>query len=313
MISTTAQNENSTRIFRENPFAWYDKIVMRYLREKYGKDKKTFLILRAVYTALTEIESDFKERTIPFFTKTVGTYAGVSREAAGKYLNMLEDEGLITRVRERDPQTKKFLGGTIVHILSINPQQPTNEGENGGKIREEKEPLSGYPSTGLSQRWDTPANNKKISFSQENKSNVNGNFKNLVDEKPEKKRPGMQGVGDIMMLFDIVNQKQLSERPAPLPPKNRKSVRAKNPEEKAERDYFASHIATELADEKSLGCYRVIAEKVPQSVIFETLGAVKEMWKEGKIQKSRGALFVDIIKTYCQKKHIALPFSEGID
>src|SRR5260370_34280022 len=117
MKNATTQKEQSTRIFRENPFAWYDKVAMRYLREKYGKDKKTFLIIRAVYTALTEIESDFRESTIPFFTKTVGTYAGVSREVAGKYLNMLEEEGLIQRTRVRDPQTKRFLGETIMHML----------------------------------------------------------------------------------------------------------------------------------------------------------------------------------------------------
>src|SRR5918911_1190310 len=95
--------EHHVRIFRDNPFAWYDKEIMRYLRGKYGRDKKTFLILRAVYTALTEIESDFKDAPIGFFTKTVGTYAGVSREVAGKYLNLLEQEGLITKTRERDP------------------------------------------------------------------------------------------------------------------------------------------------------------------------------------------------------------------
>src|SRR2546421_433594 len=109
MKNATAQNENNTRIFRENPFGWYDKVAMRYLRKKYGEDKKTFLIIRAIYLALTEIDSDFNGSPIPFFTETVGTYAGVSREVAGKYLNMLEEEGLIKRTRKRDPQTKKFL------------------------------------------------------------------------------------------------------------------------------------------------------------------------------------------------------------
>jgi len=83
-------------------------------------------------------------------------------------------------------------------------------------------------------------------------------------------------------------------------------------EEKAKRDYFATEIATQLHDEKSLGCYRVIAEKVPDYIIFETLGSVKESWKDGKIKKSRGALFVDLIKEYCDKKHIDLAFSPSL-
>jgi hypothetical protein len=309
MSHTTAHNENNTRIFRENPFAWYDKDVMRYLREKYGKDKKKFLIVRAVYTALTELESDFKSMPIRFFTKTVGTYAGVSREVAGKYLNLLEAEGLIEKNRERDQKTNKFLPGTTIKILSLNMSVATQPVENRGEDRskQEEKPLSAYPSNGIPQQWDTLANNKKVNTSKKLKINVNEYFNSSDD----KKRSGMQGVGDIMKRFDIVSQKRLPERRIIRSPEKLKSVRARNPEGKAERDYFATHIATELADEKSLGCYRVIAEIVPQPVIFETLGTVKETWKEGKIQKSRGALFVDIIKTYCNKNQIVLPFSDA--
>jgi hypothetical protein len=33
--------ENHVRIYRENPIAWWDKPVMRFLRNKYGKDFAT--------------------------------------------------------------------------------------------------------------------------------------------------------------------------------------------------------------------------------------------------------------------------------
>src|ERR687886_2113596 len=98
--------ENQVRIFRKNPIAWWDKHAVRYLRTKYGKTKKTFLMLRSVYLALCEIESDFADKPITFFTKTVGTYAGLSREAAGKYINLLVKEGLIRKTQLKDPQTK---------------------------------------------------------------------------------------------------------------------------------------------------------------------------------------------------------------
>src|SRR4051794_18062087 len=101
--------DSQVRIFRKNPIAWWDKNAMRYLRKKYGKDKKTFVILRSVYLALCEIESDFAEAPINSFTKTVGAYAGVSREAAGKYINLLIGEGLIARVQLKDAKTNKFL------------------------------------------------------------------------------------------------------------------------------------------------------------------------------------------------------------
>lgn len=120
-------------------------------------------------------------------------------------------------------------------------------------------------------------------------------------------------INDIIKRFDIVkslqsqnnanngNSRSLQQKPT----KGRHS----KPEEKVKRDYFATQIAIELQDQKSLGCYRVIAEKVPQHIIFETIASVKETWNEGEITKSRGALFVDLIKNYCDKKHIDLQFS----
>ena len=297
MTNALAQNENSTRIFRENPFGWYDKVAMRYLRKKYGEDKKTFLIIRAVYLALTEIDSDFNGSSIPFFTETVGTYAGVSREVAGKYLNILEEEGLIQRTRKRDPQTKKFLGGTDVHILSVNSQHPSSDSEEAKPIGE-KEPLSGYPSTGLPQRWDTQANNKKIKSSQENKSNVNEFFKAPDD----KKRSDMQGVREIMKRFDTFK------------PTSKPSPRRKDTSDTIiKRDYLAQEIADVLRDQKSLGAFRRIAEHVPEMIIRDYLASIKETWKEGKIKKSRGALFMSMIQQYTDKQHIQLGFKTGGD
>src|SRR5258708_14839765 len=135
---------------------------------------------------------------------------------------------------------------------------------------------------------------------KENEINVNADFK-IAEEK---KRHGMQGMKDIMKRFDTVKLPPTQEKQIP-----KISPAKQKPEEKIKRDYFAEQIATELQDAKSLGCYRVIAEKVPQPIIFATLGSVKELWREGKIKKSRGALFVDIIKQYCDKKHIDLQFS----
>lgn len=153
---------SQVRIYRENPIAWWDKPVMRFLRHKYGKDKKKFVLIRSIYLALCEIESDFVDTAINSFTKTVGTYAGVSREVAGRYINLLIQEGLITKTRIKDPKTKKYLTGTIIQIL------------NGKSHTATSEPLSGYPSNGVLQHRDTRAGirnvsiNKKLSISKNN-------------------------------------------------------------------------------------------------------------------------------------------------
>lgn len=111
--------ETQVRIFRENPIAWVEKPILRYLRKKYGKDKRLFVSLRGVYLALCEMDSDFADTPITFFTATVGTYAGVSREVAGKCINLLIKEGLITKSRVQDEKTKKYLAGTYIQIKSF--------------------------------------------------------------------------------------------------------------------------------------------------------------------------------------------------
>ena len=139
MTSIATSMENEVRIFRKNPIAWWDKNTMRFLRRKYGKDKKTFALIRSVYLALCEMESDFNDTPIHAFTQTVGTYAGTSRQVAGKYIRLLEQDRLISKVRLRDEKTKKFLRGTVVEILDFD-----------GEI-EAKKPLAGYPTSGVSQ------------------------------------------------------------------------------------------------------------------------------------------------------------------
>ena len=74
------------------------------------------------------------------------------------------------------------------------------------------------------------------------------------------------------------------------------------------RDYLAQEIADKLGDAKSLGCYRKIADKIPQDVIFDVLSSVKDVAHSGKIRQSRGALFVEIIKRYAYGRGIELGF-----
>jgi hypothetical protein len=172
--------EGHVRIFREKPFGWFDKPVMRYLREKYGKDKKAFLALRSVYLAICEMESDFESDPIVAFNKTAGTYAGLSREAAGKYVRLLEHEGLIQKTRIIDPVTHLKSKGTYLRILSSQEFADKHTDVEEGSVKKDR----GYatpPSVGVSEHSDTPAVLKKI-----------GSYKKLknVKKKTLKKESG---------------------------------------------------------------------------------------------------------------------------
>lgn len=77
------------------------------------------------------------------------------------------------------------------------------------------------------------------------------------------------------------------------------------------RDYVANELARELDDEKGLGCFRAIAEKIPQQIVFEKLALVKELAAEGTIRSNPAALFVYYIKQYAKDKQIDLKFGSG--
>ena len=227
---------------------------MRYLRDKYGRDKKTFLLIRSVYLALCEIESDFNSKPVHFFTKTVGTYAGLSREAAGKYINLLIKEGLIKRSQTKNPITNSFSFGTVVEILGL--QNANNKASK---------PLSGYPGIGVLRHRDTPTTIKKLSINKKLKINVNEDLK--ISDKEEKGTT--ESVKDILTQYGLKKPEKLDELKTVI-----------------QRDYVAQEIADKLDDSKSLACYRKIADKIPQVVIFDILSSVKDVALSGKIRQS---------------------------
>jgi hypothetical protein len=161
--------ENQVRIYRENPIAWVEKQVLRYLRKQYGNNKRLFVSLRGVYLALCEMDSDFTDTPITFFTETVGTYAGVSREVAGKCINLLIKDGLITKTRVQDEKTKKYLTGTYIQIKAFKSVPTITE------------PLPGIASNGDAEQRGSRAVLKKIS----NTKKVS-NTHNNVRKKPIK-------------------------------------------------------------------------------------------------------------------------------
>jgi hypothetical protein len=235
--------------------------------------------------------------------KTLAEIRDTSERTIYRHIKDLEEAKLLTRQRRSHKASNIFIEDVSEAEANIYLDKYVNKAKRDTVSQNStaKNGNSLMPSQMTNMSVDNIYKKKE---KKENEINVNANLKISED----KKRYGMQGLSDIMQRFDIVPTPPVKNLKLP---KNRttKQKNKINPDEKIKRDYFAKEIATELNDEKSLGCYRVIADKVPQHIIFETLSSVKETWKEGKIQKSRGALFVDAIKNYCEKKHIDLEFA----
>lgn len=164
---------------------------MRYLRKKYGEDKKVFVALRATYLALCEMESDFGSSSVTGFNKTVGTYAGLSRQVAGKYIRLLEEEGLIEKVRNIDTKTNLKSSGTYLKIKSsdefldrveesekITPKK--NKPNNTPSLR-----VAGYPTIRTSDHSDTPPVLRKISVTKKIINNVNQKLLKQENDKAD--------------------------------------------------------------------------------------------------------------------------------
>ena len=197
----------------------------------------------------------------------------VSKEEIAKYFAYFEDKK--EQLEERPPKE-----------ISLDPRNDKN-------VVSRKAPET----TKMSFAYK----NKKEEL-KENEINVNENFK-FVQKEPEqtqKRGTGTKSLRDILIQYELDIPGKVKKE-SPYQPKSTNF-------NKNERDYLASEIATKLNDQKSLGCFRVIAEKVPQPIIFEVLSSIKETDREGKIKVSRGALFVNIIQGYCENHGIELGF-----
>jgi hypothetical protein len=61
-----------------------------------------------------------------------------------------------------------------------------------------------------------------------------------------------------------------------------------------------------LEDEHSRPFYAKVARVCPSQVIYRILSEVKDEWLQGRVRRSKGALFTDKIKRYCQERGIDL-------
>ncbi|MDO8619500.1 MAG: hypothetical protein Q7R49_06210 [Candidatus Daviesbacteria bacterium] len=146
---------------------------------------------------------------------------------------------------------------------------------------------------------------KKENELEENETNVNEDLKTFKDSKKPNREGGIKSLRDLLIQYDL----QIPRRVKNEVIRQRKTGKINGEIDKNQRDYLASEMADKLNDQKSLGCFRVIAAKVPQQVIFEVISSIKETANEGKIKVSKGALFVDVIKGYCFSHGIELGFN----
>jgi DNA-binding MarR family transcriptional regulator len=222
-----------------------------------------------------------------------------------RHIKELEKAGLLTRIRRRNKSSILYIEDIsqkeINQYIAEYTERLKDRDQSGGEQASETLSTTDYPETPTQSRNDknvgsgeasettkmSVAYKKKENELKENKLNVNEDFK-----KAELKRQGQtSSIGDILKTYQLPPPKRVTQS-----------------ERRLKRDSVAQQLAQDLNDTKSLGCYRVIAGKIPQHVVFQVLSSVKDVAASGKIHKSRGALFVEIIKRYAGEHRIDLGF-----
>jgi hypothetical protein len=88
-----------------------------------------------------------------------------------------------------------------------------------------------------------------------------------------------------------------------LPTGRRRSVQEK---ELFEIEALVDEMIAVTEDPKSRQFYTKVARRCPTDLIYRVLSEVKEEWHEGLIRTTKGAVFTDKIKRYCQERGIDL-------
>lgn len=97
------------RSTRNQPFCWQEKKVFRILREEFSGNE--LVKLRCLYGAITEADSDFNSQDIKYYTKTIHTYSGLSKDWIPTGLKILEDLHVLRIIEDRE--NGKFKGKRI--------------------------------------------------------------------------------------------------------------------------------------------------------------------------------------------------------
>ena len=73
-----------------------------------------------------------------------------------------------------------------------------------------------------------------------------------------------------------------------------------------DKEYLASYIAEQLEDDHSLGFFRKVVDLISENIIYQALSEVKDTFLNGKIKKSKAALFTTVIKAKALEHNINL-------
>jgi hypothetical protein len=119
------------RVFRDNPFCWQNKGVLRLIQKKYKGQKLTSRV--AVYTVLTQIASDSSSEDYETWGIKIMEMAGVGYTTLRTIFNEFGDMKILKREQER---TKKGTYGKL-EVTLLEPITTASQSKPNGKASNE--------------------------------------------------------------------------------------------------------------------------------------------------------------------------------
>ena len=273
------------RSTRKQPFCWQEKKVLRLLRANFnGADLAK---LRNLYLTITEIDSDFNNEDINYFTKTISTYSGLSKDWIPTGLKIFEKLKMIEIVEERE--NGKFKGKKIVFT-------PENIDELGNSTVTVKS-LNGKPSNGFLEPSEDILYQEDIMF----KKNHDKDLKKAPDKTLDIFENLFRTFGinytntnqtAVKALLKTMSEKEVIEylKETYIALKENKSIKSvarafSYKIQKQERQ--VSTTKKEIAKEKKV-------EKVERPIILDNIKEEKVI-EVSELEKIRGAVFMSLV------------------
>jgi hypothetical protein len=277
---------------------------------------------KTVYIVIARYVNN-ENRAFPSY-ETIAKKGSMAKVQAMRVVKSLTKKGLL----KKEARKNKNNGGSTSNLYTLLNPKPNNKDKNEGvSVRYP----GGVPQIlgVVSPRYPNNTNLKKTNLnnvSATGREEVVENSGEVTEEKNTEDKEDINGIRrkikksleekgkcNFTELGDSEKEERLLEKDIRPKDKYFKNNETKGyPGSKRyrsrEKEQLAKEIAKELEDDRSLGAFRTIVDKISEQQIRIFFSIIKDTHLTGKIKKNKGAMFTSLAKAYARKNSINLNF-----
>ncbi|MBA7510852.1 hypothetical protein ES705_02841 [subsurface metagenome] len=259
--------------------------------------------------------------------ETIAKKGSMAKVQAKRVVKSLTKKGLLKKEVRKTKDNKGYTSN-LYTLLNPKPKDKSNINKKGVVSVRYQGGVPQIPGV-VSPRYPNNTNIKKTNLNNVNRASSEKDVENSREEMKEKTEEDEEDINDIRRKIQEsledegkcnFTETEDSGKEGKLLEKNNESKGKYSnnskieeyPEQRRyrsrEKEQLAKEIAEELEDDRSLGAFRTIVDKISEQQIRIFLSIIKDTYLSGKIKKSRGAMFISLAKAYAGKNNINLNF-----